>query len=109
MLRNPRNGFTLIEAVSALSLLFAVFLLTLPLLHQTYKTWGSQQLYYEQLYVMEKEAGRIHQSASAAVAPAAYTKGKIHVHIKVHKKGYNVCTSIEDTRNEQCVYVLPKQ
>lgn len=108
-MRHLRSGFTLIEAVSALSLLFAVFLFMLPLLHQTYQTWSSQQLYYEQLYVMEKEAGRIHQSASVAVTTSAYSKGKIHVHIKEHKEGYNVCTSLKGSRNEQCVYVLPKQ
>lgn len=109
MLKHPRKGFTLIEAVSALSLLFAVTLFMLPLLHQTYQTWSSQQLYYEQLYVMEKEAGRIHQSASAVVTAAAYAKGRIHVHIKEHEEGYKVCTSIEGSRNEQCVYVLAKQ
>lgn len=108
-MRHLRNGFTLIEAVSALSLLFAVTLFMLPLLHQNYQTWNSQQLYYEQLYVMEKEAGRIHQSASDAVTASTYLKGRIHVHIKEHEKGYKACTSIDGSRNEQCVYVLAKQ
>ncbi|SFE30226.1 prepilin-type N-terminal cleavage/methylation domain-containing protein [Alteribacillus iranensis] len=110
MWRKLEKGMTLIEVVTALSILLIIFSLLLPIFQKVVQEKQSITQERKALYLVEKTALHIWKKGKNTSLPAKELKGYTSTS-KKKGEGFETCIVWEGTNEreyEKCLYVIPK-